>query len=80
MSANVIGGKLIDAIKKHKKTYVDQDDENDDSKSLGTAAAMQALKLFNQGETGNKQQGKGEFLGLAMSEASKVSISNSESH
>lgn len=60
-------------MKKHKKSYVDDDDDDADDKSLGAAAAMQALKLFNQGETGDKQ-GKGAFLGLAMSEASKVRV------
>ena len=60
-----------DAIKKHKKTYVDDDDDKADARSLGTAAAMQALKMFNQGETGGKQS-KGALLGLALSEASKV--------
>lgn len=60
-----------DAIRKHKKSYVDDDDGQADERSLGSAAAMQALKMFNQGETGSKQS-KGAFLGLAMSEASKV--------
>lgn len=59
-------------MKKHKKQYDDDDDADEDS--LGTAAALQALKKFNSGETGEKQ-GKGAFLGLAMSEASKVSNS-----
>ena len=57
-------------MRKHKKTYDDDDDDGDEN-SLGTAAAMQALKMFNQGETGDKQ-GKGAFMGLAMSEAAKV--------
>jgi hypothetical protein len=60
-------------VKKHKKAYVDDDDEEDEN-VLGAAAALQALKLFNSGETGEKQS-KGAFLGLAMSEASKVSSS-----
>jgi superfamily II DNA/RNA helicase len=59
-----------DAIKKHKKTY-ESDDEDDDEDTLGAAAAMQALKMFNKGETGEKQS-QGAFLGLAMSEASKL--------
>jgi len=59
-----------DAVKKHKKAYVDDDDEEDEN-VLGAAAALQALKLFNSGETGEKQS-KGAFLGLAMSEASKL--------
>jgi hypothetical protein len=59
-----------DAVKKHQKTYND-DDERADENSMGTAAAMQALKLFNQGETGGKQS-QGAFIGLALSEASKL--------
>lgn len=69
--AKLIQVQSIDAINKHKKSYIDGDEHEEDSKSLGTAAAMNALKLFTQGETGN-QQGKGAFLGLALSEASKV--------
>lgn len=76
MSLDTIPGirELIsrsDAVKKHKKAYVDDDDDEDEN-DLGAAAALQALKLFNSGETGEKQS-KGAFLGLAMSEASKVS-------
>lgn len=59
-----------DAIKKHKKVYQDDDDDEDDD-VLGAAAALQAIKLFNAGETGDKQS-KGALLGLAMSEASKL--------
>ncbi|KAF7555054.1 hypothetical protein G7046_g6643 [Stylonectria norvegica] len=59
-----------DAVRKHQKTYNDDDDENSTTESsLGTAAAMQALKLFNKGETGGSQSA---YLGLAMSEASKL--------
>ncbi|KAH7320002.1 hypothetical protein B0I35DRAFT_225688 [Stachybotrys elegans] len=61
-----------DVVKKHKKSYNDDDDDDDaDDDRLGSAAAIQALKLFNQGETGDKQ-GKGAFIGLALSEASKL--------
>ncbi|KAI8719469.1 hypothetical protein NCS52_00727600 [Fusarium sp. LHS14.1] len=60
-----------DAIKKHKKTYEDSEDEEDD-KSMGTAAAMQALKLFNKGETKSSSSSQSAFLGLAMAEASKL--------
>ncbi|KAH7156372.1 hypothetical protein EDB81DRAFT_854496 [Dactylonectria macrodidyma] len=59
-----------DAVNKHKKTYDDDDDDADEN-SLGTAAALQALKLFNKGEaTSNNSQSA--YLGLAMSEASKL--------
>lgn len=60
-------------MKKHKKQYDDDDDADEDS--LGAAAALQALKMFNKGETGDKQS-KGAFLGLAMSEASKVRVND----
>lgn len=60
----------IDAIRRHQETY-GQDSGNLSSNSLGSAAAMQALKKFTQGETGGNQS-QSAFLGLAMSEASKV--------
>jgi hypothetical protein len=59
-----------DAVRKHKKAY-DGNDSDADEDSLGTAAAIQALKLFNKGETGGKQS-QGAFIGLALSEASKL--------
>ncbi|KAL7908624.1 hypothetical protein GGI35DRAFT_407726 [Trichoderma velutinum] len=59
-----------DAIRKHQQTY-EQDADNLSSGSLGSAAAMQALKKFTQGETGGNQS-QSAFLGLAMSEASKL--------
>merc|ERR1712000_226489 len=54
-----------DAVRKHKKQYDDDDDSDEDS--LGTAAALQALKMFNNGETGQKQ-------GKVASGASKESV------
>lgn len=66
----------VDAVNKHKKYFVDNDDnEQADSRSLGAAAAMQALKKFNSGEE-DKSSGKSEskFLALAMAEASKVRL------
>ena len=62
---------LLDAVNKHKDAY-NNDSGNHDANSLGTAAAMQALKMFNQG--GTQKQSQGAFLGLAMSEASKVRL------
>ncbi|KAH6609211.1 hypothetical protein Trco_002557 [Trichoderma cornu-damae] len=59
-----------ETIRKHKQSY-EQDADNLDSSSLGAAAALQALKKFTQGETGSNQS-QGAFLGLAMSEASKL--------
>ncbi|KAL6904569.1 hypothetical protein GGI43DRAFT_380983 [Trichoderma evansii] len=59
-----------EAIRRHQETY-SQESSNLSSNSLGSAAAMQALKKFTQGETGGNQS-QGAFLGLAMSEASKL--------
>ncbi|KAB5578450.1 hypothetical protein GE09DRAFT_1280811 [Coniochaeta sp. 2T2.1] len=41
-------------------------------KSMGSAAAMQALKLFSSGQAGGKSQSQGQFIALAMAEASKL--------
>ncbi|KAF0639971.1 hypothetical protein NXS19_000863 [Fusarium pseudograminearum] len=62
-----------DAIKQHKNTY-DNDEPQQDSKSLGTAAAMQALKMFTQGQSQSSAGGNSQtaFLGLALAEASKL--------
>lgn len=63
-------------MKKHKKYFVDDDNEPADSKGLGAAAAIQALKKFNSGEEdtkGSSNSSMGKFLSLAMAEASKVS-------
>ena len=67
---------MIDAVRKHKQAY-NNDNDNQDEGSLGSAAAMQALKMFTQG--GGSSSGassQSAFLGLAMSEASKVSAYN----
>ncbi|KID89573.1 beta-flanking protein [Metarhizium guizhouense ARSEF 977] len=60
-----------DAIKQHQHAY--NNDGKGDSSSLGTAAAMQALKKFTQSDN-NASSGTGQaaFLGMAMSEASKL--------
>ncbi|KJK75790.1 hypothetical protein H634G_09154 [Metarhizium anisopliae BRIP 53293] len=60
-----------DAIKQHQHAY--NNDGKGDSSSLGTAAAMQALKKFTQSDN-NASSGSGQaaFLGMAMSEASKL--------
>ena len=71
-----------DAVKKHKKYFVDDDDDDDgaDEKGLGTAAAMQALKMFagsgsssQSSSQPSSQSGQSTFVALAMAEASKVS-------
>ncbi|PHH82438.1 hypothetical protein CDD82_6015 [Ophiocordyceps australis] len=61
-----------DAARKHKQTY--QDGSGGDANSLGTAAALQALKKFTSdgGSGGGGKQSQSAFLGLAMSEASKL--------
>lgn len=44
-----------DAVKQHKRFFErDDDDDNEaDDRSMGSAAAMQALKKFTSGESGN---------------------------
>ncbi|CZT47042.1 uncharacterized protein RSE6_07565 [Rhynchosporium secalis] len=44
------------------------------SGSMGAAAAMQALKMFSGGSSGNTQKGNSQnaFVGMAMAEASKL--------
>lgn len=67
----------LDAVKNHKKYFVEDDNSQADSKGLGAAAAMQALKKFNSGEEdtkGSSGSAMQKFLALAMAEASKVRI------
>lgn len=45
--------------------------EKADEQGLGAAAAVQALKLFNQGGSGQKET-QGGFVALALAEASKL--------
>ncbi|KAK2594557.1 hypothetical protein QQS21_007729 [Conoideocrella luteorostrata] len=60
-----------DAVKQHQHAY--QNDGKGDSSSLGTAAAMQALKKFTQSDnSASSSTGQAAFLGMAMSEASKL--------
>ncbi|ODA81052.1 hypothetical protein RJ55_04014 [Drechmeria coniospora] len=62
-----------DAISKYKHAY--QNDGRGDETTLGVAAAMQALKKFNQGEgsgSSGASQSLGSFVAIAMSEASKL--------
>ncbi|KAF3057285.1 beta-flanking protein [Daldinia childiae] len=67
-----------DAVKQHKRFFErDDNDDNDneaDDKSLGSAAAMQALKLFTSGqsESAHESSSQSAFVGLAMAEASKL--------
>ncbi|RYO83785.1 hypothetical protein DL762_005962 [Monosporascus cannonballus] len=59
-----------DAVKQHKRFYDDKDDDDADDRSMGSAAAMQALKMFSSGKSENQSQGA--LIGLAMAEASKL--------
>ncbi|KAI0861068.1 hypothetical protein F4860DRAFT_514138 [Xylaria cubensis] len=64
-----------EAVRTHKKYFQGDDDDRDaDDRSMGSAAAMQALKMFSGGESGNtsKTSSQGAFVGLAMAEASKL--------
>lgn len=61
-----------DAVEKHDAAY-NSNEGNHDANSLGTAAAMQALKMFNQ-RGSDQNQSQGAFVGTALSEASKVKI------
>ncbi len=58
---------------RHHKKFFGDDDEPEEATSggIGAAAAMQALKMFNGGQ-GSDKQSKSEFIGLAMSQASKL--------
>lgn len=50
--------KHLDAVRQHKKIYGGEDDGNQaDDRSMGSAAAMQALKMFSGGGSGSSQVG-----------------------
>ncbi|KAI0895773.1 hypothetical protein F4806DRAFT_69098 [Annulohypoxylon nitens] len=65
-----------DAVKQHKRFFGRDDDDGDeaDDRSMGSAAAMQALKMFSGGQSGNSHESNSQsaFVGLAMAEASKL--------
>ncbi|KAI5920682.1 hypothetical protein F4810DRAFT_403012 [Camillea tinctor] len=63
-----------DAVKQHKRYFDKDDDDNDaDDKSMGSAAAMQALKMFtSQSSSAPESNSQSAFIGLAMAEASKL--------
>ncbi|KAL8414168.1 hypothetical protein RB594_005408 [Gaeumannomyces avenae] len=75
-------GNLAAAIKNHKKYFDDDEDDDDDDvneRNMGTAAAIQALKTFTghgaadtSATGGAAAPGKSQFIGLALSEASKL--------
>ena len=66
------------AVQGHKKYFGDDDDGKEaTSSSIGSAAAMQALKMFTGGNAPAAQShgqtaGQGQFVALALSEASKL--------
>ncbi|ROW07749.1 hypothetical protein VMCG_03634 [Cytospora schulzeri] len=66
------------AVSHHKKFFGGNSDDDDgeeaNSGSMGNAAAMQALKMFTGGSSSSSSSGssQSEFIGLAMSEASKL--------
>ncbi|KAI0415926.1 hypothetical protein F5X98DRAFT_345319 [Xylaria grammica] len=63
-----------EAVRTHKKYYQDDEDHDADDQSIGSASAVQALKLFTSGESGNtaKSSSQSAFVALAMAEASKL--------
>ncbi|KAI1414014.1 hypothetical protein F5Y13DRAFT_159555 [Hypoxylon sp. FL1857] len=64
-----------DAVKQHKRFFERDDDDGEaDDRSMGSAAAMQALKMFTGGQSGNTAESNSQsaFVGLAMAEASKL--------
>ncbi|KAK2073902.1 hypothetical protein P8C59_008145 [Phyllachora maydis] len=61
-----------DAVRHHQKYFGGQDDgQPATSGGIGSAAAMQALKMFSGGSSGGSQS-QSQFIGLAMSQASKL--------
>ncbi|ETS82004.1 hypothetical protein PFICI_07006 [Pestalotiopsis fici W106-1] len=64
-----------DAVQQHKRFFGgNDDDEKATSSGMGSAAAMQALKMFSGGSAGNSESANSQsaFIGLAMAEASKL--------
>lgn len=67
-----------DAVQSHKNYYGEQNGGSEATeRSMGSAAAMQALKMFtgggaSAGASTASTGGQSQFIGLAMSEASKL--------
>ncbi|CAD0091581.1 unnamed protein product [Aureobasidium mustum] len=64
-----------DAMRQHQQFYGGAGQPHPASSgSMGSAAAMQALKMFNQGgsSSGNGPKSQNDFIGLAMSQAAKL--------
>lgn len=61
-----------DAVRNHKKFFGNEDhDDQSSSRSMGSAAAMQAMKMFSSGQAGGSNS-QSQFVALAMGEASKL--------
>ncbi|KAL2136516.1 hypothetical protein VTI74DRAFT_3341 [Chaetomium olivicolor] len=68
-----------DAVQSHRKFFglggsstPPRVSEPASTSSLGSAAAMQALKLFTSGEAKTESQNQSAFVGLAMAQAAKL--------
>ncbi|KAI6708556.1 hypothetical protein JHW43_008912 [Diplocarpon mali] len=64
-----------DAVQSHQQYFGSgSSGQQANSSSMGSAAAMQALKYFTGGGSGTSQQGNSQnaFIGMAMAEASKL--------
>jgi len=64
-----------EAVRHHQQFYGGASQPHPASSgSMGSAAAMQALKMFNQGgsSSGNGPKSQNDFIGLAMSQAAKL--------
>lgn len=66
-----------DAVRQHQQMYGGgQSGQQVGSGAMGSAAAMQALKMFTGGQGGQAQGGQGgsqnQFIGMAMAQASKL--------
>jgi hypothetical protein len=66
-----------EAVRHHQQFYGGADQPHPaSSASMGSAAAMQALKMFNgggsSGNGGNRPQSQNDFIGLAMGQAAKL--------
>lgn len=63
-----------DTVQSHRKFFGGNDSQAPaSSSSVGSAAALQALKLFTSGDQGQAQgSGQNAFVGLAMAQAAKL--------
>ncbi|KAA8895595.1 hypothetical protein FN846DRAFT_784841 [Sphaerosporella brunnea] len=64
-------------VKNHQKLYGQGHSGQQNSQSLGQAAAIQALKMFTSGGKEKQQGGQSAFIGMAMAEAAKLFDSQS---